>query len=38
MRATERFGILMWLALLLAFHDCAQSIQPTLERNRKFVE
>jgi hypothetical protein len=37
MRATERFGILMWLALLLAFHDCAQSIQPTLERTMTFI-
>ncbi len=31
MRATERFGILVWLALLLALHVSAQSIQPTLK-------
>ncbi len=37
MRATERFGILMWLALLLAFHVSAQSIQPTLERAMTFI-
>jgi hypothetical protein len=37
MRATARFGILMWLALLLAFHVSAQSTQPTLERTMTFI-
>jgi len=37
MRATGRFGILTWLALLLAFHVSAQSTQPTLERAMTFI-
>jgi hypothetical protein len=37
MRATERFGILVWLALLLALHVSAQSIQPTLEDTMTFI-
>ena len=37
MRATERFGILVWLALLLAFHVSAQSIQPKLEDTMTFI-
>ncbi len=37
MRATERFGILIWLALLLAFHVSAQSTQPTLKDTMTFI-
>ena len=37
MRATERFGILVWLALLLALHVSAQSVQPTLEDTMTFI-
>jgi hypothetical protein len=37
MRTTERFSILMLLALLLAFHVSAQSIQPTLEETTTFI-
>jgi hypothetical protein len=37
MTATERFGILVWLALLLALHVSAQSIQPTLEDTMTFI-
>lgn len=37
MRATERLGILIWLALLLAFRVSGQSIQPTLERTMTFI-
>jgi|SRR5271167_328178 len=37
MRATGRFSILMWLAVLLAFHVSAQSIQPTLEDTTTFI-
>jgi hypothetical protein len=37
MRATETFGILVWLALLPAFHVSAQSIQPTLKDTMTFI-
>jgi hypothetical protein len=37
MRATERFSVLMWLALLLAFHVSAQGIEPTLEDTTTFI-
>ena len=37
MRATERFSILVWLALLLALQVSAQSIQPTLEDTMTFI-
>ena len=36
-RATERFSILVWLALLLALQVSAQSIQPTLEDTMTFI-
>ena len=37
MRATERFGILVWLALFLALHVSAQDMQPTLEDTMTFI-
>ncbi len=37
MRATERFGILVCLALSLALHVSAQSIKPTLEDTMSFI-
>ena len=37
MRATERLGIFMWLALLLALHVSAQSRQPTLAETMAFI-
>ena len=37
MRTTERFGILLWLTLLLAFHVSAQGTQPTLEPTMTFI-
>jgi hypothetical protein len=37
MRATKRFGILVWLALLLALHVSAQNIQSTLEDTMTFI-
>lgn len=37
MRATERFGILVWLVLSLALHASAQNIQLTLEDTMTFI-
>ncbi len=37
MRTIERLSMLMWLALLLALHVSAQSIQPTLEDTMTFI-
>ena len=37
MRATKRFGIIMWLLLLLPFHVSAQSTQPTLKGTMTFI-
>ena len=37
MRATERFGILVWLVLSLALHASTQNIQLTLEDTMTFI-
>ena len=37
MRATERFGILVWLVLSLALYASAQNIQLTLEDTMTFI-